>query len=68
MPVEKILKWDKDNGFIEKGMIPIARYRGGNVYYLSVKTGNIVLYCMEDIENPICISSNFDELFRKPYH
>lgn len=62
LPVEKILKWDIDDGIIEKGMIPIARDRGGNVYYLSVKTSNIVLYYVDDIENPICISSNFDEL------
>lgn len=61
LSVEKILKWDIDDGIVEKGMIPIARDRGGNVYYLSVKTGNIVLYYVADIENPICISSNFDE-------
>ncbi|SHL81177.1 SMI1 / KNR4 family (SUKH-1) [Anaerocolumna jejuensis DSM 15929] len=61
LPVEKILRWDIDDGIVEKGMIPIARDRGGNVYYLSVKTGNIVLYYVDDIENPICISSNIDE-------
>lgn len=61
LPVEKILRWDIDDGIVEKGMIPIARDRGGNVYYLSVKTGNIVLYYVDDIENPICISSNIDK-------
>ncbi|MBU3218119.1 SMI1/KNR4 family protein [Clostridium estertheticum] len=62
LPVEKILKWDREDGIVEEGMIPIASDRGGNIYYLSVKSGNIVLYNADDIEKPICISSNFDEL------
>ncbi|MCB2309450.1 SMI1/KNR4 family protein [Clostridium estertheticum] len=62
LPVEKILKWDREDGIVEEGMIPIASDRGGNIYYLSVKSGNIVLYNEDDIEKPICISSNFDEL------
>lgn len=64
MSMEKMMEWDRMDGFVKPSTIPIANDRGGNVYYLDVESGEILLYFGEDIENPKVICLNFDEMLR----
>lgn len=67
MSMEKMMEWDRMDGFVKPSTIPIANDRGGNAYYLDVESGEILLYFGEDIENPKVICLNFDEMLRNIY-
>lgn len=64
MSMEKMMEWDRMDGFVKPSRIPIANDRGGNAYYLDVESGEILLYFGENIENPKVICLNFDEMLR----
>ena len=67
MSMEKMMEWDRMDGFVKPSTIPIANDRGGNAYYLDVESGEILLYFGENIENPKVICLNFDEMLRNIY-
>lgn len=52
---EKIVEFDRMDGFIPSTFYPIAMDRGGNTFYWDCITKNVYLSLTDDIENPVYI-------------
>lgn len=64
-PVEKIMEWNYADGFIDKGLVPIASDRGGDYFYCdTVNNGRILFIDHEDIENPEVIDSDISSFLQ----
>lgn len=61
---EHIVDNDREDGIIEENLLPIARNEGGDYYYWDTISENVFLYYCDDIENPIFICENIEELFK----
>lgn len=61
---EDVIKNDREDGIIPNNMLPIANNRGGDYYYWDEVSKKIFLYCCDDIENPVYICDNIEELFK----
>lgn len=60
--VEKLINARKDHN-IPFNMIPFGNTRGGDYYYWDILTKNVYLFYHEDIENPVYICENIEEMF-----
>ena len=65
LPVEKIMEWNKMDGIIREALIPLARDRGGNIYYIDSISGEILLHFSDDYYNPKQISTDFQSFLKK---
>ena len=61
---EYIVDNDREDGIMDKNLMPIARNEGGDYYYWDIMSQNVFLYYCDDIENPIYICNNLEELFQ----
>ena len=61
---EDIVQGDREDKIIPENMLPIANNRGGDYYYWDAISENVFLYYCDDIENPIFICDNIEELFK----
>ena len=65
LPVEKIMRWNYDDGIIPKGFIPFASDRGGNIYYCDTENNDCILFIdHEEIENPEIIGSSISSFLQ----
>lgn len=60
---EHIVDGDREDKIIDENMFPVARNEGGDYYYWNKENENINLYYCDDIEYPIYICKNMEELF-----
>lgn len=58
---EKIVDGDRSDGFIPESYFPIARDRGGNLYYWDDHTGKVYFVLNDDIENPFLVFSKVSD-------
>lgn len=64
LPFEKIVEWDRRDGFIPESFIPFASDRGGDNYYIDLENGKVFLSRSDDIENPYYVCDSIEELFK----
>lgn len=60
---EKIVKNDREDGFIDSNMFPLARNEGGDYFYWDIVSEAVFMCYCDDIENPIYISNNIEDFF-----
>lgn len=61
--LEEVIKNDRQDNIIPKNMIPVANNRGGDYYYWDMSSNNVFIYYCDDIENPVYICKNIEEMF-----
>lgn len=61
--LEEVIKNDRNDDIIPRNMIPIANNRGGDYYYWDVLDESVYLFYCDDIENPVYICNDIEELF-----
>ena len=54
---------DRQDGFVDINMLPLAMNGGGDTYYWDRNNENVYLYYDDDIENPIFICENIESFF-----
>lgn len=60
---EEIVSNDRQDGFIDINMLPLAMNGGGDIYYWDRNNENVYLYYNDDFENPIFICENIKLFF-----
>ena len=65
MSFESIVDNDRADGFIPNDYYPLARDRGGNIYYWKAVTYEVFLVLCDDYENPYKITDSVKEFFSK---
>lgn len=63
LTLEKILEYDREDGFISENMIAIARDEGGDRYYWDSISQNIYYVRCEDVDHPRVIAENINAFF-----
>ena len=58
---EKIVDDDRTEGFIPSSYYPIARDRGGNLYYWDATTEKVYYVLNDDIEDPFLVFQDLDD-------
>ena len=58
---EKIVDDDRTDGFIPSSYYPIARDRGGNLYYWDATTEKVYYVLNDDIEDPFLVFQDLDD-------
>ena len=61
---EKIVENDRDDGIISDDLYPIARNRGGDLYYWSTKTGRVWLLLADSIDAPFLVAEDIGSFFK----
>lgn len=62
---ESIVENDRADGFIPNDYYPLARDRGGNIYYWKAATYEVFLVFCDDYENPYKIADSVKDFFLK---
>jgi len=60
---EAMVSNDRQDGFVDINMLPLAMNGGGDTYYWDRHNENVYLYYDDDIENPIFICENIESFF-----
>ena len=60
---EAMVSNDRQDGFVDINMLPLAMNGGGDTYYWDRSNENVYLYYDDDIENPIFICENIESFF-----
>lgn len=61
---EKIVDNDRQDGFLNTNLYPLASDRGGNLYYWDAVSKAVFLLYGDDIEHPIFISKDIPSFFQ----
>lgn len=61
---EEIVSNDRQDGFIDENMLPLAMNEGGDFYYWDKNNEHVYFYYDDDIENPIFICENIESFFK----
>lgn len=65
MSFESIVENDRADGFIPQNFYPLARDRGGNLYYWEANTQKVYLVFSDDYENPFKVAESIKDFFDK---
>lgn len=60
---EKIVNNDREDGFIDEHLYPLARNEGGDYFYWDVRDENVYMIYCDDIENPVWVCESIKAFF-----
>lgn len=63
-PVELVLQWQREDGYISSDLIPFACDCGGESYYWSTEDEKVYFIDGMDLENPMYICESIDAFFK----
>ena len=61
---ETIVDGDRADGFLPQSYFPLARDRGGNLYYWDSRTGKVFFVLNDDIEDPFLVFPTVSDFVR----
>lgn len=62
--LEKVIQWDREDGYISEKMIPFAHDHGGESYYWNTEDEKVYFINGIDIENPSFVCDSIEEFFK----